>query len=117
MVKPLRVVPYLLLLTLYSRPITQAAEFPILDASGLELRNARAETTIHLGMPALTLLAISNKEEGEPAYGSNAAAGHYVQTPDAKIYYERYGEMAGRLFCCTVASMVISTSSAISFVK
>lgn len=27
-----------------------------------------------------------------PPYGSNAAAGHYVQTPDAKIYYERYGE-------------------------
>ena len=32
--------------------------------------------------------------EGDPAveYGANAAAGHYVQTPDAKIYYERYGE-------------------------
>jgi pimeloyl-ACP methyl ester carboxylesterase len=32
--------------------------------------------------------------EGEPAveYGANAAAGHYAQTPDAKIYYERYGE-------------------------
>jgi pimeloyl-ACP methyl ester carboxylesterase len=27
----------------------------------------------------------------DPPYGSNAAAGHYVQTPDAKIYYERYG--------------------------
>jgi pimeloyl-ACP methyl ester carboxylesterase len=25
-------------------------------------------------------------------YGTNDQAGHYVQTPDAKIYYERYGE-------------------------
>lgn len=25
-------------------------------------------------------------------YGTNDATGHYVQTPDAKIYYERYGE-------------------------
>jgi pimeloyl-ACP methyl ester carboxylesterase len=30
--------------------------------------------------------------EQEPSYGSNAAAGHYVQTADAKIYYERYGQ-------------------------
>lgn len=29
--------------------------------------------------------------QSDPAYGSNAAAGHYIQTPDAKIYYERYG--------------------------
>jgi pimeloyl-ACP methyl ester carboxylesterase len=28
----------------------------------------------------------------EVPYGSNTAAGHYVQTPDAKIYSERYGE-------------------------
>lgn len=25
-------------------------------------------------------------------YGTNDRAGHYVQTPDAKLYYERYGE-------------------------
>src|SRR5882724_6461757 len=25
-------------------------------------------------------------------YGTNDQAGHYVQTPDARIYYERYGE-------------------------
>jgi pimeloyl-ACP methyl ester carboxylesterase/catechol 2,3-dioxygenase-like lactoylglutathione lyase family enzyme len=25
-------------------------------------------------------------------YGTNDQAGHYVQTPDAKLYYERYGE-------------------------
>lgn len=37
-------------------------------------------------------LVISKQDEGEPPYGSNRAAGHYVQTPDAKIYYERYGE-------------------------
>ena len=30
-----------------------------------------------------------------PQYGSDPAAGHYVQTPDAKLYYERYGN-AGR---------------------
>ena len=28
----------------------------------------------------------------EPQYGSDATAGHYVQTSDAKIYYERYGD-------------------------
>ena len=36
--------------------------------------------------------AFANGEEKEPAYGSNSAAGHYVQTADAKIYYERYGQ-------------------------
>jgi pimeloyl-ACP methyl ester carboxylesterase len=30
-------------------------------------------------------------EGREPPYGSNAATGHYVQTADARIYYERYG--------------------------
>jgi len=30
-------------------------------------------------------------EPGVP-YGTNDQAGHYVQTPDAKIYYERYGQ-------------------------
>jgi pimeloyl-ACP methyl ester carboxylesterase len=30
-----------------------------------------------------------------PQYGSDPVAGHYVQTPDAKLYYERYGN-AGR---------------------
>ncbi len=29
--------------------------------------------------------------QAQPSYGTNAAAGHYVQTADAKIYYERYG--------------------------
>ena len=28
----------------------------------------------------------------EVPYGTNDAAGHYVQLPDAKIYYERYGQ-------------------------
>lgn len=26
-----------------------------------------------------------------PQYGADASAGHYVQSPDAKLYYERYG--------------------------
>ena len=28
----------------------------------------------------------------DPDYGANAAAGHYVQVPDAKLYYEQYGQ-------------------------
>lgn len=37
-------------------------------------------------------LRISAAGGKAPAYGSNASAGQYVQTPDARIYYERYGE-------------------------
>lgn len=37
-------------------------------------------------------LSITRDGEKPPEYGANAAAGHYVQTPDARIYYERYGE-------------------------
>ncbi|MFO1498650.1 MAG: alpha/beta hydrolase [Verrucomicrobiota bacterium] len=29
--------------------------------------------------------------QSDPPYGANAAAGHFVKTPDAKIYYEEYG--------------------------
>ncbi len=61
MAKPLRVLLYLLFLTLYSCLLTQGAEIPILNVRGLELRNAQAETTIHLGMPALKL----TEKEGE----------------------------------------------------
>jgi pimeloyl-ACP methyl ester carboxylesterase len=28
----------------------------------------------------------------EPQYGSNDSVGHYLQVPDARIYYERYGD-------------------------
>jgi pimeloyl-ACP methyl ester carboxylesterase len=35
--------------------------------------------------------AISGDNNQAPRYGSDDTAGHYVQTPDAKIYYERYG--------------------------
>ena len=36
--------------------------------------------------------SLSQAPEPKVPYGTNDAAGHYVQTPDAKIYYERYGE-------------------------
>lgn len=36
--------------------------------------------------------SLAAAQDKQPAYGSNAAAGHYVQTADAKIYYERYGQ-------------------------
>jgi pimeloyl-ACP methyl ester carboxylesterase len=37
-------------------------------------------------------LTVTPEGQRGTEYGANAAAGHYVQTPDAKIYYERYGE-------------------------
>lgn len=37
-------------------------------------------------------LKIYDENDKGPSYGSEDSAGHYVQTPDAKIYYERYGE-------------------------
>jgi pimeloyl-ACP methyl ester carboxylesterase len=40
----------------------------------------------------LLLFAVLLPAPAETSYGSNAAAGHYVQTSDAKLYYERYGE-------------------------
>ena len=43
----------------------------------------------------VTLSAVPTSAHASPQqipYGTNDQAGHYVQTPDAKIYYERYGE-------------------------
>ncbi len=37
-------------------------------------------------------LQIAREGSTGPEYGAEASAGHYVQTPDARIYYERYGE-------------------------
>jgi pimeloyl-ACP methyl ester carboxylesterase len=45
---------------------------------------------VHLSLFLLFVSPLLNAQS-DPPYGSNAAAGHYVQTPDAKIYYERYG--------------------------
>ena len=39
-----------------------------------------------------TIGSLAQAPEQKVPYGTNDAAGHYVQTPDAKIYYERYGE-------------------------
>lgn len=36
--------------------------------------------------------AAAQSTQAQIPYGTNDQAGHYVQTPDAKIYYERYGE-------------------------
>ncbi len=45
---------------------------------------------------SLLFLSVQSGLAAEPQdavpYGTNARAGHYVQLPDAKIYYERYGE-------------------------
>lgn len=39
-----------------------------------------------------TVRAAAQSTQAQIPYGTNDQAGHYVQTPDAKIYYERYGE-------------------------
>jgi pimeloyl-ACP methyl ester carboxylesterase len=36
--------------------------------------------------------SLAQAPEQKTRYGTNDRAGHYVQTPDAKLYYERYGE-------------------------
>jgi pimeloyl-ACP methyl ester carboxylesterase len=38
------------------------------------------------------LAAVGVQAASDPDYGANAAAGHYVQVPDAKLYYEQYGQ-------------------------
>jgi len=39
-----------------------------------------------------TVRTAAQSTQAQIPYGTNDQAGHYVQTPDAKIYYERYGE-------------------------
>ena len=41
---------------------------------------------------ATTVALATQTTQPQIPYGTNDQAGHYVQTPDAKIYYERYGE-------------------------
>jgi len=41
-------------------------------------------------------LKIAGEEDKGPRYGSEDSAGHYVPTPDARIYYERYGDAGDR---------------------
>jgi pimeloyl-ACP methyl ester carboxylesterase len=45
---------------------------------------------IHLAL-LLSFASSPLNSQSDIPYGANAVAGHYVQTPDAKIYYERYG--------------------------
>jgi len=40
----------------------------------------------------IACLSLTARAESGPDYGANAAAGHYVHVPDAKLYYEQYGE-------------------------
>jgi pimeloyl-ACP methyl ester carboxylesterase len=47
---------------------------------------------VSIFLVVLTICVSTLAVAEDPPYGSNAAAGHYVETPDAKIYYERYGE-------------------------
>ncbi|MGA3072847.1 MAG: alpha/beta hydrolase [Bryobacteraceae bacterium] len=42
--------------------------------------------------PLLLALSVNFLGAQQPRYGSDDAAGHYVQVADAKLYYERYGE-------------------------
>jgi pimeloyl-ACP methyl ester carboxylesterase len=66
----------------------------------LFITNAPAQNLIRAFQPANVVNAIP--------YGNNAKAGHYVQTKDAKIYYEVYGKgqpivlLHGGLFGSTV---------------
>jgi pimeloyl-ACP methyl ester carboxylesterase len=39
-----------------------------------------------------TAASLAQAPEQKVRYGTNDQAGRYVQTPDAKLYYERYGE-------------------------
>ena len=48
--------------------------------------HSRLAATLLLATVSLSLIA------QKIPYGSNDSAGHYVQTPDAKIYYEQYGQ-------------------------
>ena len=55
------------------------------------MQTALLAALLSCAMAAIPAAAADENKAG-PQYGSDAAAGHYVQTPDAKIYYERYGD-------------------------
>jgi pimeloyl-ACP methyl ester carboxylesterase len=48
--------------------------------------------TLLLVLAFWTTASLAQAPEQSVPYGTNDQAGHYVQTPDAKLYYERYGE-------------------------
>jgi pimeloyl-ACP methyl ester carboxylesterase len=48
--------------------------------------------TLLLILALCTAASLAQAPEQKVRYGTNDQAGHYVQTPDAKLYYERYGE-------------------------
>jgi pimeloyl-ACP methyl ester carboxylesterase len=48
--------------------------------------------TLLLVLAFWTAASLAQAPEQSVRYGTNDQAGHYVQTSDAKLYYERYGE-------------------------
>jgi pimeloyl-ACP methyl ester carboxylesterase len=50
----------------------------------------RPELSVLLMIAAV--VSVAQSTQPQIPYGTNDQAGHYVQTPDAKLYYERYGE-------------------------
>jgi pimeloyl-ACP methyl ester carboxylesterase len=52
----------------------------------------RKQVSFWLLVALLTVASPAQASPQQVPYGTNDQAGHYVQTPDAKIYYERYGE-------------------------
>jgi pimeloyl-ACP methyl ester carboxylesterase len=68
---------------------------PCLMVNDLKLADSEGAVALWIGPGTegyFRKLTATREGESAPEYGANAAAGHYVQTPDAKIYYERYGE-------------------------
>jgi pimeloyl-ACP methyl ester carboxylesterase len=74
--------------------VNRAAQ-PCLVVHDLKLGDSEGAVALWIGPGTegyFRKLTVTRDGEAAPEYGANAAAGHYVQTPDARIYYERYGE-------------------------
>jgi pimeloyl-ACP methyl ester carboxylesterase len=68
---------------------------PCLVVHDLKLGDSQGAVALWIGPGTegyFRKLTITREGQSATEYGANAAAGHYVQTPDAKVYYERYGE-------------------------
>ena len=87
----LRIVVHQTTASLYVGDSTQ----PCLIVHDLKLGDTQGSVALWIGPGTegyFRNLTISGEDDKGPQYGSDATAGHYVQTPDAKIYYERYGD-------------------------
>jgi len=68
---------------------------PCLVVRDLKLGDSEGEVALWAGPGTdgyFRNLEISPESGKRPQYGANDAAGHYAPTPDARIYYEVYGE-------------------------